>query len=157
MEVNFFAAVHLTTLLLGGGLIRERGQLVVLSSVTGYVGTPKRSSYAASKHALQGYFNALRAELHRSGIGVTVVCPGFVDTGIDLRSLRGDGSAQAQPDTNRPHGMSAEKCAERTLKAVRARKREVYVGKEAIAIYLQRFFPGLVHRLAHGFAPETDQ
>ena len=73
MELNFFAPVALTNAVVPSMISRGSGHIVIISSVTGYVGTPYRSSYAASKHAVRGYFDSLRAELHDTGVGVTVM------------------------------------------------------------------------------------
>lgn len=154
MEVNFFGAVDLTTSLLKRGL-NPGAQLVLLSSVTGFVGTPKRSTYAATKHALHGYFNTLRSELKGTGIGVTLLCPGYVETGIDTRSLLGNGSVQRSPDAGRPRSFTADAFATRALRVIAERKEEAYIGgTEVAAIYLQRFFPALVSKISHRFSPD---
>ena len=77
-ELDFFACVALTKAVLPGMVARKRGQLVIISSVVGYVGTPLRSGYAAAKHALHGFYDALRAEVWREQVQVTLICPGFI-------------------------------------------------------------------------------
>ena len=103
MDVNFFGAVNATSAALSS-LLEHRGQIVVLSSVAGFAPLALRSGYAASKHALHGFFDSLRAELHGTGIGITLVCPSFVRTGIGEHALGGDGRGPSMPriETGRP-------------------------------------------------------
>ena len=90
MDVNFFGAVHVAQAALPS-VRRRRGGLVAVSSVAGFAPLVGRAGYAASKHALHGYFDSLRAELRGDGVDVLVVCPSFVATGIDDHALAGDG------------------------------------------------------------------
>src|SRR5690606_12669377 len=84
MEVNYFGAIALTKCILPHFIQRKQGHYVNISSLTGKFGTPYRSGYAASKHALHGFFDALRAEHYPDNIIVTMVCPGFIHTPITL-------------------------------------------------------------------------
>ena len=144
MEVNFFGAIALTKLALPSMLSRQSGHIVVISSVMGKFGTPFRSSYAASKHALHGFFESLRAELWEQGIRVTMICPGFVRTNISINALKGDGSTFGSMDAAQASGMDPEVCAEKILRAIEAERNEVYMGgKEKLGDYLQRFVPDL--------------
>src|SRR6218665_3235185 len=95
MEVNYFGAITLTKYILPHFAQRKGGHFVTISSVTGIFGTPYRSGYAASKHALHGFFDSLRAELWKDfgkAITVTMICPGFIHTPITLSAVTGDGS-----------------------------------------------------------------
>jgi dehydrogenase/reductase SDR family protein 7B len=148
MEVNYFGVVALTKAVLPSMLDRGSGHFVVVSSLVGKISTPKRSGYSASKHALHGFFDALRAELHDRGIRVTIACPGFIRTELPLHALVGDGSEQGRMDEAQEQGMAPEVCAERMVRAVEAGKREVLIGgREVWAVRLHRFFPGLFHRM----------
>jgi dehydrogenase/reductase SDR family member 7B len=145
MEVNYFGVVALTKALLPRFVDRRRGHFVVVSSVTGYVGTPERSAYAASKHALHGFFESLRAEQHAQGLRVTMVCPGYVDTDITMSALNGDGSAHRVREATNAGGISPDACARAIARGIEGQKREVYVGgKEVAGIYLRRYAPGLL-------------
>jgi dehydrogenase/reductase SDR family protein 7B len=105
-----------------------------------------RSAYCASKHALHGFFDALRAELHNQGIRVTLICPGWVRTEVSLHALRGDGSEHGEIDPPIAKGMDPSVCARHILNAVYKRKAEVYVaGAEKTGVYLKRFAPGLLN------------
>lgn len=148
MEVNYFGVVALTKALLPRFVARHRGHFVVVSSVTGYVGTPERSAYAASKHALHGFFESLRAEGHPHGVKVTMVCPGFVDTDITLSALSGDGSHHGQRAETNAGGISPDVCARAIADGIAKAPREVYVGgREVAGIYLRRYAPGVLASL----------
>jgi short-subunit dehydrogenase len=143
MEVDYFGQVALTKAVLPSMRARRSGHVVVVSSVMGYVGTPGRSSYAAAKHALHGYFDCLRAELWRENIPVTLACPGYVRTHVSANAFGPRGEKHGRTDATHQRGISAGRCAAAIVRAIAARKREVYIGREAFAIYLQRFVPGL--------------
>jgi len=148
MEVNFFGGVSLTKNLLPHFIERRQGHFVVISSVTGKFGTPYRSGYAASKHALHGFYDAVRAEYFKDNIIVTMVCPGVVHTPISLSALKGDGSENNKMDSLQAKGMPVEKCAAHIVRATEQQKQEVYIGgKEVLLLYIKRFFPGLFSRI----------
>lgn len=148
-EVNFFGAVGLTKALLPAMIRQGGGHIVTISSVTGVYGTPYRSGYAASKHALHGFFDSLRAELFDKNIAVTIVCPGFIRTAITMNALTGDGSALNLMDKGTSGGLDVDDFAARMLKAVARKKRQVHIGgpKEIFGIYMKRFFPGIFARM----------
>ena len=91
MEVNLFGSIHCTRVALPS-LAERGGQIVVLSSVAGFAPLVGRTGYCASKHALHGFFGALRTEVRGDGVGVLLVCPAFTDTGLAERALGGDGA-----------------------------------------------------------------
>ncbi|HLP07248.1 MAG TPA: SDR family oxidoreductase [Opitutaceae bacterium] len=144
MEVNYFGAVGLTKAALPILLAQRSGCIVTMSSVMGYVGTPKRAAYAASKHALRGWFDSLRAEIEPQGVHVCLVCPGWVRTNISRNALTADGAAHARMDRTQERGVAPERVAESTLRAVLRRRDEVLVGGgELWAVRLKRHFPRL--------------
>ncbi len=148
LEVNYLGAVTLTKALLPTMLERGGGHFVVISSLVGKFGTPLRSSYSASKHALHGFFDSLRAELWGQGIRVTLVCPGFIRTPLPVHALTGDGSPQGTMDRAQLRGMAPEVCARRILRAVEREKEEVLIGgREVWAVYLKRWLPRFFSRV----------
>lgn len=148
MTVNYLGTVGLTKAVLPAMIERGYGRIVTVTSVVGKFGTPYRSSYAASKHALHGFFDSLRAELRGTGVGVTVLCPGFVRTDVSLNALTGDGTPQGTMDDAQAAGMSPERCAERMITAIEAGRREVLIGgREILAVHLNRLLPGLFARV----------
>lgn len=148
MSLNYVAPVTLTKLVLPSMIERRSGHIVAVSSLLGKFGAPHRAAYSASKHALIGFFDSLRAEVHEYGIDVTVVCPGFVQTNASRNALCSDGTPYDKMDEEIRTGMPSDLCARKILRAVKARKREVYIGgKERWAIYLNRYMPALFSRL----------
>ncbi len=98
MEINFFGAVNCTQAAFES-LVERRGTIIVTSSIAGLVPLLGRSSYCASKHALQGLFATLRAELRGAGVHVLIVCPSFVRTSLQTRALAGDGEVTRHPQS----------------------------------------------------------
>ncbi len=150
MELNYFGAITAAKAVLPSMTKRGVGKIVMISSVAGKIGTPLRSSYAASKHALHGYFDCLRAEVHDAGIRVILVSPGFIRTDITLRSLTGDGSAYGKIDDALVRGVPVGRCALLIKKGIDQGNPEFVVAglREGVAVYLRRFFPKLLFRLA---------
>jgi short-subunit dehydrogenase len=148
MEVNYFGAVALTKYLLPLFIKRKEGHFVNVSSLTGKFGTPYRSGYAASKHALHGFFDAVRAEHFHDNIKVTMICPGFIHTPITYAALTGDGTALNKMDEAQYKGKPVDWCARKIVKAIENKKEEVYIGgKEVWGAYIKRFFPSLFSRI----------
>jgi short-subunit dehydrogenase len=150
MEVNFFGPIKLAGLVLPGMLERKSGHIVAISSVIGKFATPLRSGYAASKMALGGWMDSLRAEVWKNKINVTTVFPGWIKTEISRNALTGDGSQYAKMDENQSMGMDPKACAAVIIKGIKARKREILVGliaKTKLALFLSRFAPGTLAKM----------
>jgi NAD(P)-dependent dehydrogenase (short-subunit alcohol dehydrogenase family) len=98
MAVNFFGAMHCTDAALES-LVARRGMIIVISSVAGFAPLIARTGYAASKHALHGFFDSLRTEIEPLGVGVMLVCPSFIQTGIEKNALAGDGNLASHPQS----------------------------------------------------------
>ena len=148
MAVNYLGAAYCTHAALPH-LRASKGLIVAVSSSSAKTGAPLHSGYAASKQALHGFFDALRAELLGSGVQITLSVPLFVRTAIRLHGFQGDGS---HPDTD-PYddtrSMSPEKAARITIKAAKKGKREVIMTLELkAAAMLRPFVPGLLDRIA---------
>ena len=148
MEVNYFAAVILTKAVLPSMIDNGFGQIVSISSLVGKIGSPLRSGYAASKHALHGFFDSVRAENFMKNIVVTLVIPGFVKTNVSINALTEDGKALDQMDAELEKGMTAEQCARKIIKGAEKEKNELLIGgKETFVVYIKRFFPGVLARI----------
>ena len=156
MEVNYFGPVALTKAVLPAMLSRRAGHVVVVSSVMGYVGTPGRSTYAAAKHALHGYFDCLRTEVWRHGIRVTLACPGYVQTAVSDNALGPDGRKHGRTDRTHVTGMRADACAAAILRGIARRREEGYEGREGAAIYIKRFAPWLYSQIARRMKSSVD-
>ena len=147
METNYFGAVTLTKHLLPGMKSRGSGHFVVIGSLSSKFGVPRLSAYAASKHALQGFFESLRAEVYEQGIAVTIVIPGIIRTQITVNALDGSGGAHGKMSPLHEEGMSAEACATKILDAVHGKREEALIGgKEIHTVLVRRLFPGFFSR-----------
>lgn len=148
MDVDFYGTVAMTKSILPKMVAQKSGLFITMSSLSGKMGVPQRSAYSAAKHALHGFFDALRAENTHLGIKVLLVCPGYIKTDISKNALTASGQKSGKMDDNQAKGMSAERLAEIILSAVRKDKQEIYVGgKEKLGVYLKRFFPGLLAKI----------
>ncbi|MFT5915623.1 MAG: dehydrogenase/reductase SDR family protein 7B [Bacteroidia bacterium] len=147
MDVNYFGTVALIKGILPHFIERKSGQITTITSLVGKFGTPYRSSYSASKHALHGFIDAVRAEHFKDNVKFTIACPGFVQTNVSKNALTADGSPQNTMDEATANGITAQKCAKSIIKAIQQEKEEVYIGqKEIYAVYLKRFFPSFFSR-----------
>lgn len=155
MEVNYFGAVALTKGLIPHFIQRRRGYFVVISSVMGMIGAGNRSGYAASKHALHGFYDSLRAEMWNESkdIHVLIVCPGWISTNLALHALTANGSELNDEDKRNSSGRTPEALATKIISAIRKKKEELYYGgfKEIFSIYLKRFVPGIFSRIIRNF------
>nr|AIA10616.1 short chain dehydrogenase [uncultured bacterium]AIA10811.1 short chain dehydrogenase [uncultured bacterium] len=148
MEVNYFGTIALTKYLLPHFINRKQGHIVTITSLTGKFGTPYRSAYAASKHALHGFFDALRAEHWKDNIHVTMICPGFIKTNLSVAALTGSGAPQNRMDKTSYNKKTPEWCARRIVRAIENRREEVYIGgREVLGIYIKRFFPAIFSKM----------
>lgn len=155
MDINFFGVVALTKAVLPVMLKQKSGHIAVTSSISGKLGTPMRSGYCATKHALHGFFDSLRSEVWKENVGVTIVCPGYIHTNISINAISGDGSKHGKMDQNQASGISAEDCAASIVNAIYKGKEEIYIGrKEVLGVYLKRFFPSLLSRILRNQAPK---
>jgi len=149
MEVNYFGTLAFTRALLPHMIAAGGGHFAVVTSLMGLFSAPMRSGYAGAKHAMHGWFEALRAEHHGNGIRVTMVSPGFVRTAISLNALTADGTPQGTMDEATDQGISAERCAAAILRGIDRNKALVTPGKkEVLGYWLSRFAPGILRRVA---------
>ncbi len=154
MEVNYFGAITLTKAVLPRMIEQGGGHVVVTSSVVGKFGFPMRSAYAASKHALHGFFGTLMVEEKEHGIRVTILVPGHIVTDVSYNAITGNGERYGKMDPGQARGMTVEKAVKKMLRGVAKGKREVVVGKaDSWSVYLRKYFPGLFFRLAGKVSP----
>lgn len=149
MDINYLGTVALSKAVLPHFIKNNSGQFVVTTSIVGKIGTPLRSSYAASKHALHGFFDSLRAENHTYNISVTLVCPGFVHTNVSINALTGNGSPQNTMDNATKNGIPTKRFALKMAKAIYKKKEEVYIAgaKEKLGVYVKRYYPKLLSKM----------
>ncbi|SDS07395.1 NADP-dependent 3-hydroxy acid dehydrogenase YdfG [Halopseudomonas xinjiangensis] len=140
IEVDYMAPLALTQALLPRLVEQGGGQLAVVSSVAGKVGTALRTGYCGAKHAVVGYFEALRAEVEEAyGIGVSIIIPGSVRTDIAKNALEGSGSARGRSDANIENGIDPVAAAHTILNGLAARQHDIVVaeGMELGALQLR--------------------
>ena len=147
MAVNYFGALHCTLAALPS-LRARRGQIIVLSSLSGFVPLPWRSAYNASKHALEGLFATLRLELEGSGVNVLQVYPGFTATDLRKHALVGDGARRPPPAPLFGRVYAAQDTAEAIYRAALRRRRLLVHSPLNRGVWLlARLAPRLFERL----------
>ncbi|MFT4663891.1 MAG: dehydrogenase/reductase SDR family protein 7 [Polaribacter sp.] len=148
VDIDYLGTVALTKAVLPVFIKQQSGHFSVVTSLMGKFSAPLRSGYCGAKHALHGFFDALRMEHEKDNVQVLTICPGFIHTDISMNALSADGSKQNSMDKATKGGLSAEGCAAQIAKAIKQGKYEVLIGgKETFAVYLKRFFPRLLHRV----------
>ena len=149
MDINFFGMVYATKYCLPE-IIKSKGSVVGISSIGGYRGLPARTGYSASKFALNGFLESLRAEVLNKEVHVLTACPGFTATNIRKRALTKDGSVQGESPREEQAMMSAEECAVHIYKATMNRKKIlVLTGQGKLTVFLNKRFPGWMDWLVY--------
>jgi short-subunit dehydrogenase len=148
MRVNYLGSVYCTYYALPH-LKASRGQIVGVSSLTGKNGVPTRSGYAASKHAMVGFFDTLRIELADDGVAVTMIYPDFVATETRARAFGPDGLPLGESPVREKEIMTVEECVDLMLPAIQKRKRELVMSLRAkVGQYIKPFAPKLIDNVA---------
>jgi len=154
MEVNYFANIALTKLVLPIMIKQQLGQIIVISSIAGKFGFFLRSAYSAAKHALHGFYESLRLETEQYGIRVLIVCPGKIKTNISINAVTEDGNKHNKMDESHIEAMSAEICVNKIIEALKKNKEELLVGgKEIKVVWLKRFFPNFLSKILRKQSP----
>lgn len=147
MEVNFFGAVHITRAALPA-LLRSRGKILVISSVAGFAPLYGRTAYAASKHALHGFFHSLRSELQDDGIFVGLFCPATMHTGIRQAELQRRGLGKLTQTQQVGQVSEPLEVARQALRVLQRRKPWYISGRTGkLAFWVYRLWPRLYYKL----------
>lgn len=153
-NINFFGTIALTKPVLSEMIKNGGGQIAATSSIVGKFGFPYRSSYSASKHALHGFFESLRAENVNNNIAVSVIIPGRIKTNISVNAISKNGEAHSKMDAGQDTGKSATETAKIIVRKLEREKKEILVGgSEIIMVYIRRFWPWLFYRMAARVEP----
>lgn len=148
LAVNYLGAAHMTAAALPY-LKNSRGLIVAVASVAGLTGVPERTGYAASKHAMVGFFESLRIELGGSGVDVTIVAPDFVRSELHKGALGADGRPLGVSPMDEPHIMTSEQCARLIARAMRRRQRLLITSRRGrLGRWARLVAPALVDRIA---------
>ncbi len=146
MDVNFFGAVHCTKAAIDH-LIAARGAIVVLSSIAGFAPLLARTGYCASKHALHGFFDTLRAELACEGVHVMIVCPSFTLTDFARRGLDGKGGTLQRNRTMTGRVLTPDRVAGAIHAGLRRRRRLLVISRTGKAAWwVSRLLPTFYDR-----------
>ncbi len=149
MDINFSGSLYATKYALSH-ILQSKGSIIAISSINGHRGTPARTAYTASKHAIQGFYEALRTEVMHRGVHVLVVCPGFTGTNIRNQALAADGRAQGESPRDEGKMMSAAEVAERTFSAMQKRKRDLVLTTQGkLAVFLNKWMPGRMDKIVY--------
>lgn len=145
-EINFFSIVALTQKLLPLFKKQGSGTFVPIASVAGRISTPRRGAYGASKHALIGFFDSVRAEVYDYGIQVCTILPGYIKTNISLNAMNEHGEAYGKMDPNQAKGLDPNITAQGIVQAVFEKKKEFFIGGklEALGLFVKRLSPSLL-------------
>ena len=146
MDVNFFGALYCTKAAIKS-LLERKGLIIVTSSLAGFSPLIGRTGYSASKHALHGLFESLRAEVRASGVHVMMVCPGFTRTNLQTRALGADGKVTKHPQSTFGTLDTPAHVADAVFRGALRRKNIIVltpVGKLTYALH--RLAPGLYER-----------
>jgi short-subunit dehydrogenase len=148
MRVNYLGYVYMTHYALPA-IQRVRGRLVAVSSLAGLTGVPMHTGYAATKHAIFGFFDSLRVELAGTGVTVTLVAPDFVRSEIHRRAVGADGQALGRSPLQEAHIMTAEECARAIVDATERRQRlRILSLRGRLGRIVRVFAPGLIDGIA---------
>jgi short-subunit dehydrogenase len=148
MRINLWGSVWCTHAALPY-LKQSRGSIVAVSSLAGLVGVPGRTAYSATKFAMGGFFEALRAEVKAAGVSVTLAYPGVVATQIRHRGFNASGGALGHSSLKEDKAMPVEECAALIVAGMEARKREVVMSaKGKLGRWMKLVAPGVVERIA---------
>ena len=154
--VNLWGPIRLTRALLPGMIARGSGRIVVTASLAGLIGAPGMVAYSTTKFAIVGFAESLRHEVEGHGIGVTLVCPGYVRTGLHAATrYRNDGFARFLSSAPSWYGVSAERAAELVLQGVARGRSLVTIGPEKMGWLLKRLSPELAFEVTRWVAKRT--
>lgn len=153
MAVNYFGPLQLTKLVAPDMIRRGRGSIVAVASVLGLIATPHRSAYIAAKHAMHGFFEALRTETMDQGLHVMLAYPGFVNTDISMHALTAQGGTHGKRDPGQSKAMPPQRVAQAIVDGLTQRQTRLLIaGKEGWLVLLQRLAPSLVTRIVRRVA-----
>ena len=157
MDINFWGSVYATKYCLPE-ILKTKGSIIGISSIAGYRGLPARTGYSASKFAMQGFLEALRTELLKTGVHVLVACPGFTASNIRNTALSADGSGQGESPRDEQKMMTAEEVANYIYNATVKRKRDLVLTSQGkMTVFLNKWFPKFMDKMVYNhMAKEAD-
>lgn len=150
MDVNFWGTVYCTKYALPY-ILKEKGSVVGISSIAGFIGLPGRAGYSASKFAMQGFLETIRVENRKQGLHVLITAPGFTATNVRKSALTADGSQQGETPRAENKMMTAQEVAVRISKAIIKRKRTLILtfAEGKFTVFMHKWCPSLLDRLSY--------
>jgi len=149
MDVNFWGTVYCSKFALPE-ILKTKGTIVGVSSIAGYRGLPGRTGYSASKFAMNGFMEALRTELLKTGVNVLVACPGFTASNIRVAALAENGEAHGETSMEEGKMMLPQMVAKIIVDGIASRKRTlVMTGQGKLTVWLNKLLPGLADNLVY--------
>lgn len=146
MDVNFWGTVYCTKYALPE-ILKTKGSIVAVSSIAGYRGLPGRTGYSSSKFAMNGFMEALRTELLKTGVHVMVACPGFTTSNIRVAALAKDGVSHGETSMEEGKMMTAKEVAARISDGIANRKRTLIMTKQGkLAVWMNKLFPAFTDK-----------
>lgn len=148
MNVNFLSGAAICKTIVPCMIERKTGNIIWISSIQGLIGTPYRTSYAASKFAVQGYCESLRSELTSSGVKVSCVSPGYINTNLSKAAITGDGSRYGLTDETTANGADPAEVAIRILNSIRTKSDYIVAASfsATVALWLKFFWPEFLNK-----------
>jgi dehydrogenase/reductase SDR family member 7B len=149
LNVNFLSSAAICKGIVPCMVRRNSGSIVWISSIQGLLGTPFRTSYAASKFAVQGYCESLRSEISSSGVKVQCVSPGYINTNLSMSAITGDGSKYGVTDETTANGADPNHVAIEIINSARTNKTDYIVAANftaRVALLLKFLFPHVLER-----------
>ncbi|XP_077407114.1 dehydrogenase/reductase (SDR family) member 7Cb [Vanacampus margaritifer] len=149
MDINYFGPSTLTKGILPTMIPRRSGQIILVNSIQGRLAVPFRSSYAASKHAVQAFFDCLRAEVEEYGITVSTISHTFIDATVlpsPEEPASNPNSLAAFVASHLTHGVRPSVLANEIMRTVNRKKKEVMLAHPIprVAVFLRSFLPSFL-------------
>jgi short-subunit dehydrogenase len=148
MDINYFGNVALSKAVAPFMQQQQGGKIAVITSIIGKFGLPRLSTYAASKHALYGFYDSFRLELKKDGISVLLVSPGFINTNVTLNAITGDGSSFKQNSPAQENGMDTGVFAKKFVHTIKTNRQHKFIGaKELLSVPFKTLLPNLFYSI----------
>ena len=148
MDINYFGNVALSKSVIPFMQKQQSGKIVVITSIVGKFGLPELSTYAASKHALYGFYDSIRLEILKDKIDVLLVSPGFINTNVAINAIKGDGTILKENSAAQENGMKANLFAKHLIKSITSQKKHTYIGnKELLSITFKTLLPNVFYAM----------
>lgn len=156
IDINYWGTVMCTKFALPH-LLKSKGSVVAISSISGFSPLPGRTGYCSSKYAIHGFMEALRIENRKRGLHVMIVAPGFTSSEIREKAMIAGGTQQGESPRDEGKMLTPEKVAKKVLRGIRIRKRTIIISAQGIAaVWFSRLLPELMDRMVYNHMKKED-